>query len=78
MLTFIIDKKTGKPNDLYISPVKDYLKKYSKWMQNYQSSHLKGKVFLKSLVIPVNFFSGRYIRKEVLTYYVYSWKKAEI
>ena len=36
---YIVDKKTKKPNRLYLTPVRDVLEDYYDWLQEYEKKH---------------------------------------
>lgn len=49
---YIIDKKTKKPNLLYLKPVEKDLLEYRHWLQDYQTKHPESKVYVSEWLFP--------------------------
>lgn len=49
---YITDKKTGKPNTLYIRPVANELMSYYTWLEEYQQKHPDCNVFFSPWLFP--------------------------
>lgn len=49
---YIVDKKTKKPNRLYLTPVSDVLEDYYDWLQEYEKKHPYTKLFSSEWLFP--------------------------